>query len=419
MNHPLVGPALLAAITLPVPSLADAMSLPDSLRAQIVSSIGAAADYATTALLDSGGKSRCDYHMVEGKWYDYEPPWHTGQVIYGLVEAYRITGERRYLDAARRAGDWWVSLRITDHPALNGMLRAVHGDDVEYIVFATVSDGTAGLFLLSEVTGDPKYAGVAVRAGEWMKRNMKVPGLPMYYDCVDQTSGAVLTEKSPFWDERDTAPRTLYDVARPNNEGSLFKDMYETTKKEEYRKEFLDLCNGLVEYQDTLGLWMQFMPNDRRTGFVHPRFNLWYAESLLEGYQLTRDRRYLDAALHTARTYTRFQQKDGTIFYKNFVNGDATTESICGSAVAFAGIVWLRLLRAGAGDEFRRNVDRSLAWLLNNQYPAGHPDANLAGGILETRVRFRRGEVWMVNRDIATAFGLRFLADYLRWKEGK
>jgi hypothetical protein len=41
----------------------------------------------TEVLIDSTGKSRCDYQMLKGEWQDYEPPWHTGQIINALVEA--------------------------------------------------------------------------------------------------------------------------------------------------------------------------------------------------------------------------------------------------------------------------------------------------------------------------------------------
>jgi rhamnogalacturonyl hydrolase YesR len=239
----------------------------------------------------------------------------------------------------------------------------------------------------------------------------------MFYDCVDPVSGEVLKERSPFWPEKET--QTLMDVARPNNEGSLFKDMYSYTRDDRYRQVFINLCESLLDYQGDHGLWMDFVPNHAGDSSFHPRFNLWYAESLLEGYELTGDRRYLEAARKTARTYARFQQKDGTLYYTNYLNGESNRNSLCGSAVAFSGIVWLRLLRYGAGEEFRPNIERSLWWLLRNRYAAGHPDPNLAGGVLETRVRTRQEGIWMVNRDIATSFGVRFLVDYLRWKEGR
>jgi uncharacterized protein YyaL (SSP411 family) len=385
----------------------------DTQKEAILKSIHMAANYATDVLLDENGKSRCDYHMVESKWYDYEPPWHTGQIIYALTEAYEITKNQKYLDAAIKAGNWWISLEIKDHPKLNGMLYTAHGDNVgDVIVFATMSDGSAGLFRLSKVSGDKKYANVATRAGNWMMKNMYEHEHRVFYDCVDPKTGEVLKEDSPFWPEK--TKQKLFDVARPNNEGSLFKDMYEHAGDEAHKDMFIELCESLLDYQGEEGLWMDFTPNNKQTGSFHPRFNLWYAESLLEGYDLTGNKAYLEAALKTARFYTKFQDKDGTMFYRNFIDGSQNENSVCGSTVAFAGIIWLRLLNYSVGEEFKENIEKSLNWLLKNQYSKNHSDPNLAGGFINTRLRHKKGKLWITNRDVGTSFGIRFLVDYYR-----
>jgi uncharacterized protein YyaL (SSP411 family) len=384
----------------------------DARRAEIRKAISSCSDYMADVLLDRAGKSHCDYQMLTGQWADYEPPWHTGQIIYALVEAYHVTGNHKFLDAARRAGDWWVNLEIKDPPALKGMVRAIHGDGVENIVFATVTDGTAGLFKLEQATGDRRYGDVPTAAGTWMLDHMYNSEYRVFYDCVDPQSGAVLTENSPFWPEKKK--QTLFDVSRPNNEGSLFKDMYEYTHDQKYRKMFLVLCESLLQYQDQYGLWMQFMPNSSADSSFHPRFNLWYAESLLEGYELTKDRRYLEGALKSARFHAKCMQKDGTFYYTNYLDGTSNKNSICGSATAFCGIVWLRLMQYGVGKEFAPYVERAVNWVLHNRYSPDHPDPNLARGVLETRVRTKGPGIWLVNRDIATSFGVRLLCDYYK-----
>lgn len=394
-------------------SSSAAQTTTGDLSKEVFNAIASCSDYMAEVLIDSTGKSRCDYQMLNGKWNDYEPPWHTGQIIYALVEAHGVTGTRKHLDAARKAGNWWVGMEISEHPVLTGMVRAIHGDGLEYIVFATVSDGTPGLFRLQQATGEKRFAEVPTNAGRWMMAHMYNPQFRVFYDCVDPVSGNVMKERSPFWSEKKT--QTIFDVARPNNEGSLFKDMYLYTKDERYRRMFLELCESLLSYQDEHGLWMQFVPNDSAAGSFHPRFNLWYAESLLEGYALTQDRRYLEGALRTARTYARYMQKDGTFYYTNFLDGSSNKNSICGSATAFCGIIWLRLFEYGAGEEFRPKIERAARWILNNRYASDHPDRNLARGVLETRVRTKGAGVWLVNRDIATSFGVRFLCNYYTW----
>lgn len=381
------------------------------LREKLLKLIDESARCTIEVLLDEEGKSRCDYNWTEGKWHPYEPAWHTGQIIYALLESYKVTNNKSFLNAAIRAGNWWVSLQIKDHPKLSGMLNAIHGDDVDFIVFATISDGSAGLFELTKVTGDNKYAQAATDAGKWMLENMYLEKEGMFYDSVDPLTGEVLTENSPFW--KDKEKQSLNDVARPNNEGSLFKDMYQFTGDEKYKNVFINLCNSLVKKQGPEGLWMDYMPNHKKDGSIHPRFNLWYAESLIEGYELTADKRYLDAALKTARFYQMLQQGDGTIYYTNYLDGKINKNSICGSAVSFAGIIWLRLKELGF-IEFDSNIEKSLIWILINRFSTDHPDKNLAGSFLETRVRSKKGKLWVTVRDIATSFGLRFLTEYYR-----
>jgi len=56
----------------------------------------------------------------------------------------------------------------------------------------------------------------------------------MFHDAVEPTTGEVVKHRSPFWE--DKAVQTLTDVARPNNEGALYKDMYEYTGERRYSR---------------------------------------------------------------------------------------------------------------------------------------------------------------------------------------
>lgn len=382
---------------------------------EVLEALNGCAAYASTALLDGEGKSRCDYNMTEGKWYPYEEPWHTGQIILGLVEAYRVTGNSEWLDAAVRGGNWWLGLEIKDNPRFEGMVGATHGDSIgnDDIVFATVSDGTHGLFELSKATGDPRYADLATSSAKWMYRNMYYPEKGVCYDFVNLASGELQTEHSPL--HKGKEHQTLFDVSRPNTEGSLFKDAWEWSGDESLKDAHILLSDALLKYQGRKhGLWMDFSPNHKEEGSFHPRFNLWYAESLLETYDLTGDEKYLKAAVKTARTYAKAQRSDGTMFYDNYINGRASDKgSVCGSEVAFAGILWLRLVGYGYG-EFQTNVDRSASWIIKNRYSQSHPDPNVRGAVINTRMRTKKGKIWLTQRDVGTSFAMRFLADYYR-----
>ena len=244
-----------------------------------------------------------------------------------------------------------------------------------------------------------------------LKQHLYIPEHGLLYDLVDIHTGEIWTDKSPHFAQ--DAELSVHDVARPNNEGFLFADMYRFTQDPDHLAFFVALCNSLVEKQSENGFWMDYHPNNRKKQKIHPRFNLWNAESLLVGYELTGDQRYLEAALRTARAVQQWQQRDGRIYYRNRPDGSFDKNSICGSAAAFAGILWLELQQLGYA-EFDRNIERSLNFVLRNQFPADHPDPNLRGAFLETWSKTHRGEARIFVRDIATSFGLRFLAKYLQ-----
>ena len=95
--------------------------------------------------------------------------------------------------------------------------------------------------------------------------------------------------------------------------------------------------------------------------------------------------------------------------------------SVCGSAVAFAGMIWLRLIDYGVGAEFEKNLDLALNWILVNRFDPNHSDPNIAGATINIRTRHKKGKLWITNRDIGTSFAVRFLCDYYDYlkKSGK
>ena len=382
---------------------------------EVKESLASASAYARTTLLTPAGHTRGEYDLLGGVWRTYEPAWHTGQLIWGLLESRRVTGDDADLAAARRAGDWWASLQYTDPGPLRGFLRAEHGAEVGSLInFTTIADGAPGLFALSRATGDDHYADVATAAGAWGAEHLYVPEHGVIYDLINSTTGAVLDTDDPSPHFADDYELSLFDVTRPNNEGFLYYDMFKHTGDSAYLEVFRGLSDALVRYQDTVsGFWMDFHPNSVAKNKVHARSNTWYAESLLRAYEAFGDEKYLRSALRLARAVADWQTREGGVYYGQRYRGAPDRRSLSGSAAAFAGILWLELSRLGY-PEFDERIHRTACWLIANQFPADHPDPNVRGGYLETwRKNDARERLWV--RDIATAFGLRFLARYHGW----
>ena len=219
------------------------------------------------------------------------------------------------LTAATRAGNWWRAQKITSPPSIAGVVNSTDVlptrlgcitdacDGVEDL--SDVSDSAYGIFALTAATGDNTYADAASHSAVWQLEHMAVAGQPgLFWNMLNKSEGG----------------RPLTGIAQPFRsqiEGSLFLQAYQHTKDEALLAGFIAQADATVGYQDEYGLWMLWTPNEISTGYLHPRYNLWYAFSLVDAYDTTHNASYLDAAVRTARFYaTSVQQPDGTIWYK-------------------------------------------------------------------------------------------------------
>ena len=217
----------------------------DRMR-QIETAIRIGADYCIEVLLDEDGRSRCDYNVNRGIWELYEPCWHTGQIVYALVEAYEILGDLKYLRGAEKGASYISSLRIDAPSSLKGMLRAVHMGGVPYINMTTITDGSTGLIRLYEVTHEKRWLNILIDAGDWMIKNLWIPEERLFYDMVDLKTGKPIVDSS-VWFKRKNPKIT--EVARPNVEGALYYHLWRHTKNQRYKEVFLESIDRLMEDQ--------------------------------------------------------------------------------------------------------------------------------------------------------------------------
>jgi hypothetical protein len=393
------------------------------------------------------GQAKCDYHLLHGQWYDYEQIWHTGQLASGLIAAHQTlklstATSIKIMEAAMSAGNWWTSQSCNKTASpIKYLVQSIdrHEEDYGCITDACgptedltdVSDGSHAMFVLTNVTGKSIYADTATNSAKWQLDHMSVPNHPgLYYNIINTTTGL------PFKNLTDNVVgagnTTLDQVSRSNIEGSLFLDacLYSginTINGQLFCNAFIEQADLTVKRQDAHGLWLQWTPNDITTGRFHPRFNTWYALSLLDAADWINDKAkesiYEKAATLTGRTMALTQQKSGTIYYWNSFSNDGSIVTIknapCGSAVAVALQLWLRLYKRGY-NEFGINIIRAVNWLVANQYNENHIDINLAGSYFE--LGFRKLAKWesyntldVVQRDLATNTGLQGLAAYVNF----
>jgi len=413
------------------PAIAQEQMPSPKRSAEISRAIDEISVFAGNVLLSQDGSGRADYSVVDGELVTYETHWHTGQLIWGLLEAGTVLDRPDLIDKARRGGDWWVSTEFPEGHPLAGLVAASHGDNLgDLINWTTISDGTPGLFALSRATGDPRYADTATRSGRWLWDNTRVPddipgGDWLFYNIIEPDTGLVYRDwdvhtqgvpRDPERAARETPPVTR--VARPNIEGFLFKDICLHTGEQVWCDRFVAHAESVLSRQGESGLWLDFEPNVADGSKVHPRFNIWNAEALLQAFEISGDRKFLEAAARTARWSQSVMRRDGTLYYNTALNGQSNRAQVTGSAVAFNGILMLRLRDYGYR-EFDKTIETFADWIIRNRFASDHADPNLAGSVINTRQKQKNGKLEILNRDVGSTFALRFLSLYLRDLRGE
>lgn len=98
----------------------------------------------------------------------YPIVFDTGQTMFGWLTAYEASGEERYLDAARRAGDWLVAVQDR-----SGAWKAYQHLGVEKVIDTRVA---WALLELHGYTQDLAYQKAAVRNLDWALKHQDADG---------------------------------------------------------------------------------------------------------------------------------------------------------------------------------------------------------------------------------------------------
>lgn len=124
-------------------------------------------------------------HQLENGWFDrcgfvdsQHPTAHTfGYALRGLVEAWRLTSDQRYLFAARRTADGRLSAQRSDG-ALPGQLDRDWNAYVPWTCLTGNVQVAACWFLLRSAGGDRGYQEAARRVNAFTRRSIRLDGPP-------------------------------------------------------------------------------------------------------------------------------------------------------------------------------------------------------------------------------------------------
>lgn len=107
-----------------------------------------------------------------------EPLTHTlGYYLRGVVEAHRLSGEPRYLAAARNLADGLIGAQRADG-SLAGRQRADWSAAVDWVCLTGVSQIAESWFYLYEATADTRYLAAARAGNAFVRRTVRIDGPP-------------------------------------------------------------------------------------------------------------------------------------------------------------------------------------------------------------------------------------------------
>ena len=133
------------------------------------------------------GAVRNEYDTRSGIWSLNGPVWHTGQAMRAVLIAWRRTQDPTLLEAALAMGEYVARNVVSDPNDPNrGLLLAYEGDNVT-INNQTALETLPGLFDLADATGDERWLDLARQAGDFVVQGyLPDEGLiPDHYHVAD------------------------------------------------------------------------------------------------------------------------------------------------------------------------------------------------------------------------------------------
>jgi hypothetical protein len=129
-------------------------------------------DWAIGQQTSSGWVANCCLNMPQ------QPLTHTlGYYLRGVIEAHRLSGEPRYLAAARKLADGLMGAQRPDG-SLAGRQRADWSAAVDWVCLTGISQIAESWFYLFEMTADPRYLAAARSGNGFVRRTVQVVGSP-------------------------------------------------------------------------------------------------------------------------------------------------------------------------------------------------------------------------------------------------
>ncbi len=319
---------------------------------------------------DWRGSIRGEYSAETRQWNTFCPMWHTGQAAKALVMAWRELRDDSLLDAAKLAGQFIQSNRISDPGNKDyGMLCCYEGEPGESNSSANL-ETLDGLFYLGDATGNRQYQNWAVDTLRWIQHNAYIRGSGHFKDFYyPENRKWLITE----WTEKK---------GRPLLDDAMFLKGWEVTRDESFKQIALETAEALLDAEAPPGNWINYGPCMKARKMLHPRHAYWWGRPMLKIYKATGDERFLECFYRSVNWYAQAMRKDGGIIrgtYSDF-NTDSFGHATSGAACAV--LCFLDYYEHTRDPKILEYIELGMDYCMKMQLKNTR-DPNLKGAILE------------------------------------
>ncbi|NQU39160.1 MAG: hypothetical protein HQ523_04335 [Lentisphaerae bacterium] len=350
---------------------------------------------------DWRGAFRGEYSARTRQWGMFCPIWHGGQAVKALALAYEVLGQERLIDAARAGAEFILRNQVE-----GGMIRAYESGQDGINTSATI-ECLDGLFELSRVTGEAKWAQAAIDAARWLQRNAFLPEEGFFKD-------EYLPEADQFQRPAWAESMGFLEAGRPLLDDGVFITAAQVSGDASLADVAIRTADRLLKDEAPEGTWAHYPPALARTGVIHPRHSYWWGRPMWKVNQATGDQRYLDCCRRSATWYVKAMREDGGLFRNTDANFNTPSFGQATSGIACAAILWHELAREYGDTEWDEPLLRGLRFCRGVQFSTP-TDPNLRGAILEKVVTPDGTDAppWYL-RDVGTFFYIQAVALVLR-----
>ena len=346
------------------------------------------------------GALRGEFALAKGQWDTFCPVWHTGQAIKALCLASRALNDRKLLEYGKECAAFLLANQLQQGEEDEGLLLAFE-DDPQMVNTSAILESLDGLFMLSDMLGDPSYERAALNAAAWVVRKAWLPSEGKFQDTYDIKSRSfkVLAD--------------LPNASRPLLDDCIFYRCYLRTGNTVYRDVALATAETLLRDEAPEGNWIKYHPCIKATGSIHPRHAFWWGKPMAELFHHTGDGRYREIFFRSVKWYENALCRDGGLFRGTYPDFKTDSFGHAASGSACAALCFMERAKFGEADHFMALAEKCLNFCAGMQLTA--PDDPALTGVIIEKVMppDGTGRNPYYIRDLGTVFYIQAAAVYM------